>query len=146
MPKKIYLSRRGIRSRAVRNERALETEFERAGFLRVQPETLSFLEQVRLFHNVEAVAGPGGAAMSNLLFCKPGAKALVLTGERNKTYSMHANVARQAGARFLYVAGAHALPREKCRSEADYACSDFEVPSGKVRAALAEFMEGDAGK
>ena len=146
LPGRIYLSRRALRGRSVRNERRLEKEFERAGFLRVRPETLSFLEQVRLFHNAEVVAGPGGAAMTNLLFCRPGAKVLGLTGERNRTYSMWANLSRKAGAQFLYVAGAHLVSRERCRSEADYAVSAFEIPPAKIRSALAELMGGDADK
>jgi capsular polysaccharide biosynthesis protein len=143
LPKKIYLSRRGYRSRTLINERELETEFRRAGFSHVRTETLGFLEQVRLFHNAEVIAGPGGAALSNLLFCSPGAKVLALTGERNKTYSMHANLARKAGARFLYVAGDHLLPRASCISDVDYAFSAFEVPLEKVRSALDELMEAD---
>jgi capsular polysaccharide biosynthesis protein len=143
LPKNIYLSRRGYRGRKIRNERELEKELARARFTRVRPETLGFLEQVRLFHNADVIAGPGGAAMSNLLFCRPGAKVLALTGERNKTYSMHANLARKAGARFLYVAGAHLLSRASCASEAEYAFSTFEVPSMKVNAALAELMDAE---
>ena len=143
LPKKVYLPRRGFRGRTLRNARELENEFERAGFALVRPETLGFLEQVRLFHDADVIAGPGGAALSNLLFCRPGARVLALTGERNKTYSMHANLARKAGARFLYVAGDHLLSRASFPSEAIYAFSTFEVPLGKVKAALAEFMEAD---
>jgi hypothetical protein len=44
LPKKIYLSRRGFRSRALRNERELETELRRAGFSRIRTEALGFLE------------------------------------------------------------------------------------------------------
>lgn len=143
LPKKIYLSRRGFRSRTVRNERELEKEFVRAGFTLVRPETLGFLDQVRQFHHADVIAGPGGAALSNLLFCRPGARVLALTGDRNKTYSMHANLARTAGARFLYVAGDHLRSRASFASETEYVVSTFEVPPLKVRAALADLMEAD---
>lgn len=143
LPKRIFLSRRGYLSRALRNEPELEAEFRRAGFSRVRTEALGFLEQVRLFHNAEVIAGPGGAAMTNLLFCRRGARVMALTGERNKTYSMHANLARKAGARFVYVTGDHLRPRESCISDADYAFSSFEVSLEKVRSALIELMKAE---
>jgi capsular polysaccharide biosynthesis protein len=96
-----------------------------------------------MFHNAEVIARPGGAAMTNLLFCRTGARVMALTGERNKTYSMHANLARKAGARFVYVTGDHLRPRESCISDADYAFSAFEVPLEKVKSVLAELMKPD---
>lgn len=141
LPKKIYLSRLNYLRRRIANERELEKEFERAGFVSVRPETLSFLEQVRLFRNADVIAGPGGAAMANLVFCAPGARVMALTGERNKTYSMHANLARKAGARFLYVTGAHLRSRASYVSELEYAVSTFEIPPVNVKAALAELMQ-----
>lgn len=46
---------------------------ERHGFAVVEPQQLSFEEQVRLFRHARIIVGPGGAAFTNILFCQPGA-------------------------------------------------------------------------
>jgi capsular polysaccharide biosynthesis protein len=47
----------------------------------VQPETLSFAEQVRLFSTAAVVAGESGAAMANIGFCDPGTQVLEIMPE-----------------------------------------------------------------
>lgn len=43
------------------------------GFTVVEPQKLSFEEQVGLFHQARIIVGPGGAAFTNILFCQPDA-------------------------------------------------------------------------
>jgi capsular polysaccharide biosynthesis protein len=79
--RRIYVSRRlGTLHRPdyrpLSNEKAIETIFERRGFLVVHPETLSFPDQIGLFRQAEIVAGPSGSGMLNAMFCSPDTRVL----------------------------------------------------------------------
>ena len=63
---RIYIVRKG--SRRVVNESELLDRLRRHGFRPVALEELSFEEQIRLFHDAEAVVGTHGAGLTNLLF------------------------------------------------------------------------------
>ncbi|PIC01532.1 DUF563 domain-containing protein [Caulobacter sp. X] len=76
--KKIYVSRLGSLKRILVNEAELEAELTARGFTIVKPETLSVREQVALFHQAEVIVAPAGAALANVLFCRPGAKIIEL--------------------------------------------------------------------
>lgn len=76
--KKIYVSRLGSLKRFLVNEAELEAELVARGFTIVKPETLSVREQVALFHQAEVIVAPAGAALANVLFCRPGAKVVEL--------------------------------------------------------------------
>lgn len=65
---RIYVSRRRARWRRVLNEDAVMAVLARYGFRLVELETLSFREQVELFHRAEIVAGPHGAGLGTLFF------------------------------------------------------------------------------
>lgn len=77
-PRKIYVSRLGSLKRVLVNEADLEEQLAARGFTIVKPETLSVREQVALFHQAEVVVAPAGAALANVLFCRPGAKVIEL--------------------------------------------------------------------
>lgn len=76
--RKLYLSRSGTQRRRIDNEAALEAALARAGFETVRPETLSVREQVQLFSQASHVVGSSGAALTNVMFCAPGARVVVL--------------------------------------------------------------------
>ncbi len=75
-PKRIYVSRLGSLKRELVNEVELEAALSARGFAIVRPETLSVREQIALFHHAETVVAPAGAALANVLFCKPGTKVV----------------------------------------------------------------------
>ncbi len=50
-------------------------------FVSADYEDLSVREQARLFHDAEIVIAPHGAALANLVFCRPGTHILELTDE-----------------------------------------------------------------
>jgi tetratricopeptide (TPR) repeat protein len=62
--------------RILSNRSEVVERFQHAGFEIVQPETLSFAEQVRLFASASVIAGESGAAMANVGFCDPGTRVL----------------------------------------------------------------------
>ncbi|MCQ8279307.1 glycosyltransferase family 61 protein [Acetobacteraceae bacterium KSS8] len=77
-PSRIFISRRSVTAqsggsyRALQNEDALIEALSRYGFVVVEPELLSFEEQVRVFSNARFIVGLGGAAMFNAVFANPG--------------------------------------------------------------------------
>lgn len=71
-PKKIYVSRRRAVVRRILNEESLLPDIRSAGFSVIELESLPWLEQARLFSNADTVLAPHGAALANIVFCKPG--------------------------------------------------------------------------
>jgi capsular polysaccharide biosynthesis protein len=76
--KRIYITRRGSQKRVLVNELDLETALAARGFTIVRPEALSVRDQIALFHQAELIVAPAGAALANVLFCRPGAKVIEL--------------------------------------------------------------------
>jgi len=76
--KRIYISRRGSQKRVLVNELDLETALAARGFEIVKPEDLSVRDQIALFHQADLIVAPAGAALANVLFCRPEAKVIEL--------------------------------------------------------------------
>lgn len=76
--KRLFVSRRSENRRPLMNEPAVVAHAESLGFEVVAPETLPLLEQVRLFASASAVAGPPGAAFTNLAWAQAGTKVVAL--------------------------------------------------------------------
>ncbi len=72
--RRIYLSRRGARS--VHNEAEVEAELVRCGFERFDP--AGKIELQLGLADVSHVVGVHGAALANLVFCRPGTRVLEL--------------------------------------------------------------------
>ena len=74
----IYLARRGeTRRPMVESEQVIDIA-EELGFEIVAAETLSLLDQVRLFSSARGIAGPPGAAFTNLMWARPGTRVLTI--------------------------------------------------------------------
>jgi capsular polysaccharide biosynthesis protein len=76
--RRLWISRSRARYRRLQNEEVIFRLLEKAGFEEVELEGLSFRKQVSLLSQAEAVAGPHGAGMTNLLFVPRGARILEL--------------------------------------------------------------------
>jgi capsular polysaccharide biosynthesis protein len=76
------ISRLSITQRSKKQYRALQNENElidalaARGFDIVEPERLSFPEQVRVFREAECVVGLGGAGLFNVIFCQAGTRVV----------------------------------------------------------------------
>jgi hypothetical protein len=70
-PRRLYLSRRNAAVRRILNEDRLSPLLEKAGFASVELESRSWAEQVQMFAGAEVVLAPHGAALANIVFCKP---------------------------------------------------------------------------
>jgi capsular polysaccharide biosynthesis protein len=77
--RKLFVSRRHAATRRLVNEDELFALCAARGFERVEPERLTLAEQANLFAAATAVIGPKGAALTNTLFCAPGAKTMLLS-------------------------------------------------------------------
>jgi capsular polysaccharide biosynthesis protein len=77
--RRIYLGRGNRKhTRRVENEPEVLAALEPFGFESVDPGRLSVAEQIRLFAEAELVVGVHGAALTNLVFCSPGAAVIEL--------------------------------------------------------------------
>ncbi|MCA3277368.1 MAG: DUF563 domain-containing protein [Roseomonas sp.] len=97
--RRLYLARRslGIREARLLNERSLIERFKRAGFSIVDTGSMSLGEQIELFSGAEVIAGPGGAAFTNILFTPKEARMLTLapTGVICETFTSIAHIIGQ---------------------------------------------------
>jgi len=77
----LYISRLSAHRRPLVHEETIMAQAKALGFELLAPETLSLLEQVRLFANARGIAGPPGAAYTNLSWCQPGTRVLSIFKE-----------------------------------------------------------------
>jgi len=74
--RRLYVSRSDAKLRRITNESQLLPTLAKQGFEAVLPGTLPLREQVALFMGAEAIAGPHGAGLANLLFAPSSARVL----------------------------------------------------------------------
>ncbi|WP_275099274.1 glycosyltransferase family 61 protein [Sedimenticola hydrogenitrophicus] len=104
-PKKIYL-RRTSGARKVTNATELENVLSNNGYVAVEPEKLTFLQQVALFRNVDDIVGSSGAALANFIFASPKANIHILIGKYDGTsYWYWQNMAVASGKLVQYFLG-----------------------------------------
>lgn len=119
MPRRIFLARKN--NQRIVNTSEIENIFIKYGFEIVYCEDLSFREQVRLFNNAEFVAGPTGAAMTNILFCNPGTKFICLIPKKFRFYS-YSTIAGNLGLKSIFVDG-KIIHRSRYVSACEFVCS-----------------------
>ncbi|MGU3665040.1 glycosyltransferase family 61 protein [Methylobacterium sp. A49B] len=100
---RIYLCRKGARN--IINAQEVADTFVRHGFTLIDPAGLSFGEQVDLFRSATHIAGPIGAAFSNLVFASPGARILGIVSPFTVQFSLFASLARFAGCTYYALPG-----------------------------------------
>lgn len=79
--RRIYVSRRLAGARQVVNEPEVFTILQELGFQSVCLEQISLTEQVKLFRESEAIVGPHGAGLANIVFSGPGTTLIELLQE-----------------------------------------------------------------
>jgi capsular polysaccharide biosynthesis protein len=95
--RRIYVSRNDTPRRRVANEDEILPVLSERGFEAVPPGRLSFRDQVALFNDADAVAGPHGAGLTNILFAPRSAKVLEIfpANKLKNTYFLLATSLRQ---------------------------------------------------
>lgn len=98
--RRVFLSRKGLGSfRTLANEDDLAEIAAGCGFRRVEPQTLSWDAQVRLFAGATHVVGEVSSALHNTLFCRPSAKVVGL----NWMAGIQSGIAAAAGHEIGYL-------------------------------------------
>jgi len=93
---RIFFARRN--ERRSYNQQEIFEIFRQQGFQKVFMEELSLKEQISLISNAEVIAGPTGAAWTNMIFCREGAKCLCWMADGYGDFSAFSNLARAVGA------------------------------------------------
>lgn len=129
-PEKFFL-RRNSGVRCVINSAEIEEKLVDLGYAVIEPEKLSFLQQVQLFSGAKAVVGSTGAALANIIFCPPGTRITIFIAEHPDTsYWYWQNIAAASKNVVRYVLG-------KCMPESGRGIhSDFHVTVDDVVKAL----------
>ncbi|OQP87249.1 hypothetical protein BTR14_07495 [Rhizobium rhizosphaerae] len=78
------------------NEDALLAAVAELGFTIIEPEYLSFSDQISLFSKAKVIVGLGGAGMFNCVFCAPGTKIVTIESSTN-WIEAHANLFASCG-------------------------------------------------
>lgn len=82
-PELIYL-RRNSGTRKISNAAEIEKQFSSQGYVVVESEKLTFMQQIELFSNAKEIVASTGAALANCIFCKPGARMGVLMAKHEE--------------------------------------------------------------
>ncbi len=127
---RIYLSRRSAKRRRILNEAALVSFLKSYGFIEVQTDHMSVLDQVRLFNNAEIVVAPHGAGLTNLVFCQPQTKVVELFSPQYVNGCFW-TLCEQVGLCYYYLIGEGSPPPEYYESRR--VTDDIEVSLSKVK-------------
>ena len=138
LPRRIYIDRRGSALRPLRNEAELIAALARLGFVAVDPESMSLMDQVRLFRAADVIVAPHGAALTNLGFCRPGTQVLELLMDAYCNWCFR-NLAGLMQLRYDCVLGRARQPWR----ELDYAfhVTPWDISVNHVVAAVAQTVE-----
>jgi capsular polysaccharide biosynthesis protein len=134
-PRKVFLSRKpGKRNY---NQQEIELGFKRIGFVPIYIEEYGFLEQVAIMNNAEWIAGPTGAAWTNLMFCEPGTKAVCWMADKYKDFSAYSTLAQINGVKLVY-----ALYETEAQSTGDLYLKDYHIGWPAIEAAIKRLESG----
>jgi capsular polysaccharide biosynthesis protein len=104
-PEKIFL-RRNSGVRKIYNAAEIEKLLIARGYVIVEPEKLTFLQQIQLFSNVKEIVSSTGAALANAIVCKAGTQVTVLMGKHeNMIYRYWINLLNPFGIKVNYLLG-----------------------------------------
>jgi capsular polysaccharide biosynthesis protein len=76
--RRIFIGRGGAKHRALIYELEIAARLSERGFESVECEKLSVQQQADIFSSAEVVVGAHGAALTNLVFCRPGTRVVEL--------------------------------------------------------------------
>jgi hypothetical protein len=102
--RKIYVSRAGARVRNLKNEGDLWSALQAHSFERFVPLASNHPAQICGFHEAQTVIAVHGAALANLIFCRPGATVIELFAA-NQLRPLYLWLAHQLGLRYRAVVG-----------------------------------------
>lgn len=103
LPEKIFI-RRNTGVRKIKNSQEIEKLFFKKGYVIVEPEKLTFIQQYQIFNNAKKVAGPTGAGLANLFFCRPKTQVIIFMGKHeDMIYRYWVNMLSSINIDLIYV-------------------------------------------
>jgi capsular polysaccharide biosynthesis protein len=104
--RRLFISRAAYAQRQLVNEAEIAGILKSHGFEMILPERLSFADQVRSFNNAEIVIGSCNSALTNALFCRPGARMVGLIHDYpGFNFRGYASFMRAAGVQIRFLQG-----------------------------------------
>jgi hypothetical protein len=100
--RKIYISRKNVNNIRLLNNKEVEEIFGKYGFEIIFPENLSFDDQVEIFSQAKYVAGPTGAALTNILYC-PGNAAVITIIPKEFNFHLYSTMAKLLNIQSIYL-------------------------------------------
>lgn len=126
---KIYI-RRNSHLRNLDNYSEIEQHLLTEGFLIVDPENLTFTQQVTLFSRARVIVGPTGAAFANIIFCNQKTDIIILISDfPQMPFWYWQNIANAVGCSVSYVIG-------YCTERRSHVHSNFSINIDDLRSAL----------
>ena len=137
-PEKLFLSRRSLASefpdyRVMQNERNLIRGLEAIGFATIEPQRYEIAEQIAMLHGARFVVALSGAALFNLVFCKPGTRVVTLETDESHAAG-HAALIGSLGLAYGVIFG------RQSPSDPTPTHKRWRVPVGKTIKAIVDFL------
>jgi len=132
---RLFIARRDSGHRILQNETELFALCAARGFQLVDPQKMSLAGQAECFAGAAAIVGAKGAALTNCLFCAPGAKILVLS-PADFPDPFYWEIASQAGCHYAEIFGPVTTRRHA-------GLNDFTIDPEKFTRALDLLTTGD---
>ncbi len=98
---KIYIRREDANYRKILNEADLINKLRKHNFEIINPQHFEILEQMKIFSNAEIIITPHGSNMTNIIFCKKGAKIIEISPNLNDAYEQNISTRYRNIASFL---------------------------------------------
>lgn len=132
--RKIFAARNGS-YRKLLNQGDLEISVKNLGFEVMRTDELDLEAQIRAFQEAEVIVGPTGAQMTNMVWCKPGVKVIILASDHpsHQLYFWEL-LGRVSGAEVKIIQGPRAYARDDIYSVHD----DYHVDEDAVLAAISD--------
>lgn len=126
--RKIFASRDGS-YRKLLNQESLEKRISDIGFEVLRTDKLDAESQIRIFQEAEVIVGPTGAQMTNMVWCRPGVRVIILASDHpsHQLYFWKL-LGRVSGAKVTILQGPRAYTRDDIYSVHD----DYHVDEDAV--------------
>lgn len=124
--KRIFVCRNKAGKRRKYNEQELFDIARQFGFEAISPEKLTIEEQISTFHNADIIIAPSGAALTNLLFIKPGVIVIILYNLPSSKETLWESIIKLLGGNVI------ALFDSRCTNRLKYQ-RDFNIDPNKLK-------------
>ncbi|WP_175546975.1 glycosyltransferase family 61 protein [Modicisalibacter ilicicola] len=137
--RRLFLSRADAPRRRVVDEERLHDRLRTAGFEILTLDGLDVREQQALFASASVILAPHGAALTNLVWCRPGAAVVDFLSE-NHLLACFRELAWQTGVDY------HPIPCRQVGGDAEGIEGDIEITLEQLDGALKRLSEKDIGR